>query len=109
MKQRTTNDCGIVAVAVAANVSYATVKAKFGRLDRGGMELHEIDWLVREFGGSRCRCRQRPKLGRFVALYRKKSGEAHLSAIVDGMVHNPVEQIEKCRVEALWQMAKSDS
>ena len=105
MKQRSPNDCGIVAVAAAANVSYATVKTKYGRLDRGGMELHEIDWLVRQFGGSRCRCRQRPKVGRFVALYRKSSGGTHLSAIVDGIVQNPIEQIEKCRVEALWQIA----
>lgn len=48
MKQRNNSDCGIVCVARLAEKSYREVRSRFG-IVRGGMELHEFEWILGEF------------------------------------------------------------
>jgi hypothetical protein len=49
MQQRQQNDCVVAALARAVGQSYTAVKKVCGST-RGGLELHEIDWLLSRFG-----------------------------------------------------------
>jgi hypothetical protein len=94
MKQRTKSDCVIAALAIATGRSYREVKSTFGRL-RGGLEYHEIRWILSEFGTWR-ETRPRKLLGLESWLRRHRSGryvvilksgvidDYHAIAAVDG-------------------------
>jgi hypothetical protein len=90
------NDCGLAAVANAAGVPYREVKEVFGRLERGGMEFHELQWLLSRFGVWRHTRPRRPmtvagwlprhRQGRYVLLL-DLIFRGHLIAAVDGVIH----------------------
>lgn len=95
LKQRTKSDCGIVAVAHVTGWSYAKVKQMFGIL-RGGMEIHEIDWLLSNYGDYRpTKARRTVRLEDW--LKRHKTGsyvvvaatiwDSHAIAVIDGAVY----------------------
>ncbi len=50
MKQKNKSDCVIAALASVVGLPYKAVKDRFGKLENGGMELHEIRWILSEFG-----------------------------------------------------------
>lgn len=95
-KQRGVNDCVIAAVANATGNSYATVKKRFGHIDRGGVLRHEMEWLLGCYGHWRIRHTKRKlsdwvkavPLGRHVVwLNSSLLGEkGHVVAVVNGQV-----------------------
>jgi len=117
VKQRGKNDCGIAAIANATGQSYKSIKKRFGKMDRGGMQLHEIDWLLNEFGtwkerrGPRfttsvTQWAKRRKTGKYVVLlntlgWMNLSPELHAVAVVDGQVMGHF--AEKWHVECFWR------
>lgn len=109
MKQRTKSDCVIAALANARGVPYTKVKKVFGSL-RGGMDLHEVRWILSEFGtwrGTRPkklldldRWLRRHRTGRYVVIL--KSGvidDYHAIAAVDGTL---VGEYAECWPVALY-------
>ena len=97
IKQRNGSDCVIAAVANAAGVSYAAVKRVCGST-RGGLEEHEVDWLLSRFSGWRktfprktvvvADWLRRHRMGRYVLVLDVScfSQSAHAIACVDGEV-----------------------
>jgi hypothetical protein len=93
---RNKSDCGIAAVATVTGRSYAEVKRRFGRLERGGMLLHELDWLLNEYGSWHSVAPRKRSLpaewikrhsaGAFVVVLDSDpfSGQTHAIAAVDG-------------------------
>jgi len=95
VKQRNNSDCCIASIANAVGVPYAVVKERFGKLDRGGMQPHELRWILGEFGEWHftkiknpvpiSRWVQHHQAGRFV-LVLDKIFTAHAVAVVDGQI-----------------------
>ena len=110
-KQRNESDCCVASVANAVGVSYKTVKDRFGRLDRGGMQHHELNWILSEFGEWRYTQPRklvpivdwvrRHKEGRYVVILDQLFS-AHAVAVVDGKVIG--EYAESWRVNAYWKL-----
>ena len=108
MRQRTKNDCVIVAIAVASGRSYKEIKDIFGKLDRGGMLWHEIEWLLSQTGNWRRYRKSKLNLsswvqshsGRYVVLLDKLT-QMHAVAVVDGVVHG--EYAEQWGIVAIWK------
>lgn len=101
VKQRGKSDCGIAAIASVTGQSYASVKARYGRVDRGGMLSHELEWLLSEFATfKKCRVRKRLTLAKFVSCHTTGCyvitvgalggvfGELHAVGLVDGIAGN---------------------
>lgn len=117
VKQRTKNDCGIAAVANATGQTYKAVKEKFGKVDRGGMKIHELDWLLEQFAEWKKVRRPRKdqsaeawakkhKTGRYI-LYLNVSFlqyEGHAVAVVDGDVLG--HHAEHWPVRMVWKIEK---
>lgn len=117
VRQRGKNDCVIAAVANAVGTSYAAVKRICGSC-RGGLENHEIRWLLSEFGAwKETRCRKmitlesflkRNPAGKYVVSQNQMGwlfGCDHAIAIVDGVVlgeYNPTHPID-----IYWKMQES--
>lgn len=100
-RQRGKNDCVVAAIATTTGKSYASVKAVCGPI-RGGLECHEWEWLLGEFGDWK---RSRPRQSRTAQQWAEKhsgiravlivdtmsvmTGNVHAIAIVDGRVLDP--------------------
>ena len=94
IRQRQRSDCVVAAIANALGLSYSTVKEVCGST-RGGLALHEIEWLAGEFGQWRSIS---PRLGKPLRDWARKhpTGRyvvslgtflaAHAVAVVDGEI-----------------------
>jgi hypothetical protein len=49
MLQRQQNDCVVASVARATGKTYTEVKRTCGTT-KGGLEIHEVEWLLRQYG-----------------------------------------------------------
>lgn len=52
-KQRNKSDCVIAAVATATGRSYAEIRRTCAGSIKGGLETHEVSWLLSHFGNWR--------------------------------------------------------
>lgn len=82
-KQRHKSDCGIAAVANATGKSYATVKNVFGRIDRGGVQLHELEWLLSNFGTWKM---VRPRAPKPVSQWIRKHQQGIFVVVLNGFL-----------------------
>lgn len=85
VRQRTQSDCVIAAVANATGTAYRKVKSVFGRVPRGGVEYHELRWLLSEFGEwHEVKPRRQRRVSEWLRLHTTKTYVAILrSGIVD--------------------------
>lgn len=92
MKQKNNSDCGIVAIATLSGRPYKEVKSRYGKLDRGGMQRHELEWLLSIYLSYRLLragkvsvdkfCANHP-LGKFLVVC-ERSGIQHAIAVING-------------------------
>lgn len=84
VRSRNKSDCGIVAVASVAGVSYAKVKETYGRLDRGGMLPHELEWILSQFCDWRFLKRSRNRL---LSAWTAKHATGKYVVVLDCLTH----------------------
>jgi hypothetical protein len=101
VRQRQADDCVVAAVAGAAGASYAAVKRVCGTT-RGGLERHEVEWLLGQFGKwKRSRPRKDVTAKRWAAAHPTAravllvgsrlngSDKVHALSAVDGVAFDP--------------------
>src|SRR4051812_13586370 len=86
------NDCAIRAAAAATGLSYGSVKAAFGPMEKGGLTKDQCEWLLGELGEwSRCRPRMKSlgefaadRLGRYFCVIDRIWDGYHAVTLIDG-------------------------
>lgn len=89
------NDCAIRAVSAACGFSYNIVSKTLGPLPKGGLESHELHWLISQFKSDAKRSvskldlgpwLQRNRNGVYVVSVGSGLGLAHAVAVSNGIV-----------------------
>jgi hypothetical protein len=103
VRQRQASDCVVAALARVVGKSYAAVRRVCGTT-RGGLETHEVEWLLGEFGTWRTYRPRREMTAQewatrnpharavlVVESMELASGKVHAVSAVDGVVFDPAD------------------